>query len=166
MKKNLWFSALFITLFMLFYLVSPVAADDPVLVSDDDVNEIAEQLYCPVCENVPLDVCPTKACIDWRTVIREMLEEGKQNDEIIAHFSSQYGWSVLPMPPRVGLNWLIYILPPAIIMAGGVLLITLIRKGKTQSDQIPVETPSHDSKNLEDYLAIIDQDLKDKENNG
>lgn len=70
------------------------------------------------------------------------------------------------MPPRVGLNWLIYILPPAIIMAGGVLLITLIRKGKTQSDQIPVETPSHDSKNLEDYLAIIDQDLKDKENNG
>ena len=166
MKKRCWFSALFITVVMLFLLASTVAADDPVPVSDDDVNEIAEQLYCPVCENVPLDVCPTKACIDWRTVIREMLEDGRKNDEIIAHFSSQYGWSVLPMPPRVGLNWLIYILPPAIIMGGGVLLITLLRKGKSQSDRIPVKTLPHDSKNLEDYFAIIDQDLKDKENNG
>ena len=34
--------------------------------SDDEVNAIAEQLYCPVCENVPLDVCGTQACADWR----------------------------------------------------------------------------------------------------
>ena len=26
--------------------------------SDDEVNAIARQLYCPVCENTPLDVCP------------------------------------------------------------------------------------------------------------
>ena len=30
--------------------------------TDDAVNKIAKQLYCPVCENTPLDVCPTEAC--------------------------------------------------------------------------------------------------------
>ncbi len=166
MKKWLWLLALTTTVFMLMVLVSPVAADDPVPVSEDDVNEIAEQLYCPVCENVPLDVCPTKACIDWRTVIREMLEDGKSKDEIIAHFSTQYGWSVLPMPPRVGLNWLIYVLPPLIIFFGGIMLIALLRKSKNESRQINADAPSHGSQNFEDYLAIIDRDLKDNENHG
>ena len=45
-------------------------------VTDDQVNAIAQQLYCPVCENVPLDVCPTAACAQWRATIREKLEAG------------------------------------------------------------------------------------------
>ena len=44
--------------------------------SDDDVNRIAHQLYCPVCENVPLDVCGTQACAQWRELIREKLGQG------------------------------------------------------------------------------------------
>ncbi|MFN3309334.1 MAG: hypothetical protein ACK44E_09010, partial [Anaerolineales bacterium] len=35
---------------------------DPNSISDDEVNAIAKYLYCPVCENVPLDVCGTQAC--------------------------------------------------------------------------------------------------------
>lgn len=163
MKKQFWLSALLISALILLIVASPAAADDIVPVNDDDVNEIAELLYCPVCENVPLDVCPTKACTDWRTVIREMLEEGKSKDEIIAFFSAQYGWSVLPMPPRVGLNWLIYILPPVIFVGVILLLVKLLRNGKSEKK---VESFSNGSENLEDYLAIIDQDLKDKENNG
>ena len=41
--------------------------------TDDEVNAIAEQLYCPVCENVPLDVCGTQACADWRDEIRDAI---------------------------------------------------------------------------------------------
>lgn len=26
--------------------------------TDDEVNHIAKQLFCPVCESTPLDVCP------------------------------------------------------------------------------------------------------------
>ena len=46
--------------------------------TDDDVNRIAKQLFCPVCENTPLDVCPTEACRQWRELIRQMLSEGKK----------------------------------------------------------------------------------------
>ena len=34
----------------------------PIPVTDDQVNAIAHDLYCPVCENTPLDVCGTQAC--------------------------------------------------------------------------------------------------------
>ena len=46
--------------------------------TDDDVNKIAKQLYCPVCESTPLDVCPTEACRQWREVIRTMLADGNE----------------------------------------------------------------------------------------
>lgn len=166
MKTKSLLSALLITVLLLLVFVSPTSADDIIPVNEDDVNEIAEKLYCPVCENVPLDVCPTQACADWRTVIREMLEEGKSEDEIIAHFSTQYGWNVLPMPPRVGLNWLIYILPPVIFVGAIVLLVILLRNGKRKTDQITADTASVESKEMKDYLAIIDQDLKDDEKYG
>jgi len=34
--------------------------------SADEVNSIAENMFCPVCENIPLDVCGTEACEMWR----------------------------------------------------------------------------------------------------
>ena len=38
-----------------------------------------------------------------------------------------YGARVLAEPPRTGLNWLIYILPPLIILAGAFLLFRALR---------------------------------------
>ncbi len=63
--------------------------------SDDQVNAIARQLYCPVCENTPLDVCPTTACHQWRELIRQMLGEGKTPEEIKQYFVDYYGARVL-----------------------------------------------------------------------
>ncbi|RPJ20853.1 MAG: hypothetical protein EHM33_27575, partial [Chloroflexi bacterium] len=67
--------------------------------TDDEVNRIAKQLYCPVCESTPLDVCPTEACRQWRDLIRTMLVEGKSEEEIKQYFVAQYGARVLDEPP-------------------------------------------------------------------
>ena len=74
--------------------------------SDDEVNAIARQLFCPICENTPLDVCPTQACHDWRELIRQMLMEGKTPNEIKQYFVDHYGARVLSEPPLAGLSWL------------------------------------------------------------
>ncbi|MBU2610192.1 MAG: cytochrome c-type biogenesis protein CcmH [Chloroflexi bacterium] len=95
--------------------------------SDDEVNAIAKQLYCPVCENTPLDVCPTQACAQWRELIRQMLAEGKSADTINQYFVEQYGARVLAEPPRTGLNWLIYLLPPLAFLAGAYILYRAFR---------------------------------------
>jgi cytochrome c-type biogenesis protein CcmH len=106
--------------------------------SDDQVNAIARQLYCPVCENIPLDVCPTQACAQWRALIRQKLEAGWSEAQIKQYFVEQYGARVLNEPPRQGWNWLIYILPVIFIAGGAYVLFRLFRGG---AQAVPAETP-------------------------
>src|ERR1043166_5120214 len=87
--------------------------------TDDDVNRIAKQLYCPVCENTPLDVCPTDACRQWRELIRTMLAEGKSEGEIKQYFLTKYGARVLNEPPSKRAT---YLIPGVAILFGAALL--------------------------------------------
>lgn len=108
--------------------------------SDDDVNAIAKQLYCPVCENIPLDVCGTQACAQWRELIREKLSEGWSETQIKQYFVAQYGDRVLATPPARGLNWLAYIVPPLAIIAGAIILVRVLRMWKGQTASITSDT--------------------------
>jgi cytochrome c-type biogenesis protein CcmH len=92
MKRQFTFSILAL-LVISFALVTVVSAQevDPGTISDDEVNAIAKQLYCPVCENIPLDVCGTQACAQWRELIRGKLAAGWGEDEIKEYFVLQYG---------------------------------------------------------------------------
>lgn len=127
--------------------------------TDDEVNRIASQLYCPVCENVPLDVCPTQACKQWRDVIRERLSEGWTEDQIKANFVEQYGDRVLATPPAQGLNWLVYIIPPAAFLLGAGVLVIAFRNWRSSSTDLePVQLESDDP-----YVEMLEQELRDRE---
>ena len=52
-------------------------------VSDNAVNAVAEKMYCPVCENIPLDECQTQACVDWKEEIRQQLSEGQSEQAVM-----------------------------------------------------------------------------------
>jgi cytochrome c-type biogenesis protein CcmH len=132
-----------------------VFAQDP-MPSDDEVNRIASQLFCPICDNMPLDVCPLEACQQWRELIREQLAEGWSEGEIKAYFVAQYGDRVLGEPPRTGLNWLLYLAPPAVILIGFVLLFAkMIRQ-----PQVPA---LQESELKDPYLEQVENDLENLE---
>jgi len=101
--------------------------------TDDDVNAIAKQLFCPVCENIPLDTCGTAACEQWRGIIREKLAEGWTEDQIKNYFVNQYGDRVLAEPPAQGFNWFIYIVPAVIFISGGYLFFRGFQSWRQQS---------------------------------
>jgi cytochrome c-type biogenesis protein CcmH len=133
--------------------------------SDDDVNRIAHQLYCPVCENTPLDVCPTEACRQWRDLIRQQLSQGWSEARIKQYFVDQYGARVLAEPPPAGLNWLVYVLPPVIIVAGAVLLLRALRAW-TKPEGTPASKPGDGSESskpdvhMDEYVARLEDELK------
>jgi len=124
----------------------------------DEVNAIAKQLYCPVCENIPLDVCGTVACEQWRGLIREKLVAGWSEDEIKQYFVDQYGDRVLATPPARGLNWLVYVVPPLAILAGVYLLFRAIRGWQQPQQQAPEEVvlPNSD----DEYIRKLEEELK------
>jgi cytochrome c-type biogenesis protein CcmH len=97
-------------------------------ITDDQVNAVAKNLYCPVCENIPLDACGTPACIQWRAEIRAQLEEGKTEDEIIADFVARYGERVVGTPQSPVLRTLSLVTPWIIgVVALVVAAATVIR---------------------------------------
>ena len=124
--------------------------------TDDEVNAVARKLYCPVCESTPLDVCPTDACHDWREQIRSMLAEGKTEEEILKYFEEQFGARVLAEPPKQGFYWLIYLIPPAVILAGAVILFRSMREWTTAKADLAREESSED----DDYIARMEEELK------
>ncbi|MCJ7823481.1 MAG: cytochrome c-type biogenesis protein CcmH [Anaerolineales bacterium] len=127
--------------------------------TDDDVNAIARGLYCPVCENIPLDVCPTQACEQWRATIREKLVLGWSDDQIKDYFADQYGPRVLAEPPAEGFNLLVYILPPVLFIIGGFILYRAVRVWR-------VETPAPEGVSVESddpYIAQLEQELRQRD---
>ena len=156
MKKFLYSFSLAFLLAILFTSVS--FAQDSTPPTDDEVNAIASKLYCPVCESTPLDVCPTDACKDWRELIRTMLSEGKTEAEILKHFEAQYGARVLAEPPKKGFYWLIYLLPPAIILLGAVILFRSMKEWTKPKDDLAITDETAPA--TDDYVARLEEELK------
>ena len=100
--------------------------------TDDDVNRVAKQLYCPVCPNTPLDVCETKACQDWRAQIKDQLAAGWTDDQVIQYFVEQYGERVLAEPRRSGFTSFVWLLPVVSIVIGLVVVAQVLRGWKTK----------------------------------
>ena len=147
-------------------LISSVSAQEPTprpAITDDQVNAIAKQMYCPVCENTPLDVCPTQACIEWRELIRDLLAEGKTEAEIKQYFVDRFGDRVLAAPPARGLNWLVYVIPPIAILAGLLILYSALRSWrKTTSAASPPAggSPQAASKVDDEYTRRLEEELR------
>ena len=156
------FALVLIALTGLFYQTASAQDTTP---TDDDVNAIAKQLYCPVCENTPLDVCPTEACRQWRELIRQMLAEGKTEQEIKDYFVANYGARVLSEPPRTGFNWLVYIIPPVLILVGAVLLFNAFRawtKPKSAEASAGQEKEAGTSSSDDEYVRRLEEELKNR----
>jgi len=126
-------------------------------VSDDEVNQIAKQMFCPVCENVPLDVCPTQACHQWRETIRTLIAEGRTEQEIKDYFVQQYGDRVLAAPPARGFNWLVYVVPPVAVIAGGVALFFAMRRWQRPAKETRAVPPTIED---DDYVRRLEEELK------
>ena len=125
--------------------------------TDDEVNAIAKGLYCPVCENVPLDVCPTLACKQWRDTIREKLALGWDQAQIEQYFVEQYGDRVLATPPARGLNWAVYLIPPAVFLLGGAVLVGAMRAWRRPP---AVSRVGQDPAAEDPYLERLEDELR------
>lgn len=133
--------------------------------SDDQVNAIAKQLYCPVCENTPLDVCPTTACARWRDLIRQQLSAGKTEQEIKDYFVEQYGARVLGTPPPEGINLLVYLGPLVAVVIGIYILYRVYRSWKKtvpESNAAPSSsglTPEQDAAQ-DEYIHRLEDEVR------
>jgi len=143
-------------------LVASVAyaqGDQPYSPTDNDVNRVAKQLYCPVCPNTPLDVCETKACQDWRAQIRDQLSEGWTDQQVIDYFVAQYGERVLAEPQRKGFTSLVWFLPMIVALIGLWIVYEILKNWRKQK---PVVIPTKPLPEIpEAVLKKIERELQE-----
>ncbi len=72
---------------------------------------------CVVCHE-PLGVAQSPEAFQERDYIRQLIAQGKTRKEIENDLVQQYGPAVLSRPPAHGVNLLVYIVPPLVLILG------------------------------------------------
>lgn len=116
------------------------------------VFEIAAQLRCPVCTSESVAESSSPTSLQMRALIQEQLEQGRSEAEILAFFQERYGDWILLEPPKRGIHLLVWILPPAMAVAGLLTLVLLIRRW-TMASKVPIEVDEGDLRRVRQALS-------------
>lgn len=110
-------------LLALLILASPLLADE----MDKKVKEIAHQLRCPTCQGLSVKESEAGLAENMKMKIRQMLEEGKSEQEVLDFFVERYGEWILRSPEMSGFNLLLWGMPGVVVLLGGLIVIYYVK---------------------------------------
>ena len=129
--------------------------------SDTDVIRVAERMYCPVCENIPLDECQTSACLEWKDEIAAQLAAGRTPQEVINSFVARFGDHVVGVPQDPLIRALTFFMPLlATVLALGVGLRAFRRFADSKRLSLDAETAAESERSDASYRRRLEQDLR------
>ena len=111
---------------------------DPAL--EARAREISKAVRCPVCQGESIDDSNAAISRDLRIIIRERLVAGDSNSEVLDFLVARFGEFVLFDPPKSGVNLLLWLAGPAMLLVGGgIAFAALRRKGGRPEDTLTAE---------------------------
>ncbi len=99
---------------------------------------IGKQIRCVVCQGMSAADSPAEMAHAMMTRVRELVVEGKTDDQILDYFAGRYGeWALLEPKPRS--NPLVWVLPGVALLAGFGLIAYVVwgRRGPPASPPPP-----------------------------
>ena len=93
-----------------------------------DPNNIHKNLRCLVCQGQSISDSNSDFAQTIKLVVKDLIKEGKTEEDIYSFMSEKYGeWIVFK--PQLNLhNSLLWILPYFVLIFGGFLIFTLVKK--------------------------------------
>lgn len=134
---------------------------------DQRVYEVASQLKCPVCQNESAADSSASIAQQMRQVVRQQLQEGKSEQQVLRYFADRYGNGILLTPPQQGFNLLAWLMPVIMLLLGMGLVGFVVHdwraqarpqltKTGEQTDEAPLDDPE-----LEAYREQLERELAD-----
>ena len=120
--------------------------------------QVERQLGCPICTNVPLNVCDNQICQQMKGVIHQKLTDGDSPAQIVDYFVARYGDGVLLAPPGSGFNLAVWYGPVLALVVGGVL-IWMILRGSLRRQQVIQDRFAATDVDLDDYRRQVRRDV-------
>jgi cytochrome c-type biogenesis protein CcmH len=105
---------------------APPVASNPAL--EKRVQALTEELRCLVCQNQTIADSHADLAIDLKNQVREKLEQGMSDKDILEYMVDRYGDFVLYRPPVKTTTWLLWFGPFLFLIIGITALMLKLRK--------------------------------------
>jgi len=127
------------------------------------LTDIENDVMCVSCRE-PLALAQSPQAIAERGFISGLIAQGQTKGQIERALVAQYGPAVLAKPPAHGFNLTVYVLPPAVLLGGVVMLAIALprwrRRSQSNGRDHTAETPpalsAADDRRLQEDLARFD----------
>ncbi len=111
-------------------------AEDPAV--EKRMISISEEMRCLVCQNESLAGSRADLAQDLRRELRELIKEGKSDEEIKQFMVSRYGDFVLYRPRLIPTTRLLWAGPFVLLIAGVAALIAYLRRRSRAVTETPL----------------------------
>ena len=134
-------------LLVLLFALPAFSQEKPTL--ERRVNDLAHELRCLVCQNQTIADSNAPLAQDLRNQIREQLQDGKSEREVIDFMVARYGDFVLYRPPFKATTILLWAGPFIFLIAGFWFLLRFLRRRQVPAPQLSAAERSRAAKLLE-----------------
>lgn len=127
------------------------------------VYDVAAQLQCPICQGESAADSPSTLAQQMRGVIRERLQAGQSEQQVIDYFVSTYGEGIRESPPMSGFTLVMWLGPLVMLLVGIWLVTTVARQwraapalaGAGEDAELDNLSPEDEAR----YRALLDAEL-------
>jgi cytochrome c-type biogenesis protein CcmH len=132
------------TLLLLLGLCGPALAVQPdEMLADPQLEAraraLSAELRCMVCQNQSIDDSDAALARDLRILLRERLTKGDSDEQAIDFLVDRYGQFILLKPRFNRETALLWIVPPAVLVIGGLVALVLSRRRKIAGEVRPLD---------------------------
>jgi cytochrome c-type biogenesis protein CcmH len=126
-----------------------ISASDQAL--ERRVTAVSEELRCLVCQNQNIADSHAELAIDLKNQVREKLQQGMSERQVLDYMVHRYGDFVLYRPPVKAATWLLWF-GPFLLLSAGIIMLLLILKRRRPQAQIISELSASDMRRAAQLL--------------
>jgi cytochrome c-type biogenesis protein CcmH len=94
---------------------------------EERAQRVGRQIRCAVCQGMSAADSPAEMAHAMMSRVRELVAQGKTDQEILDHFAERYGEWVL-LEPRPRSNWFVWFFPAFVLFVGGGIVFGRVRR--------------------------------------
>ncbi len=124
---------------------------------EERVMRLGRLLRCPLCQGLSIADSPSSTARAQLDKVRELVAQGKSDQEIFDYFVARYGEFALLQPTASGSNLIVWLGPGVLLVVGFLIILGQVRRTKKGAPAPVGDPPAADEE--DEYLKAVRAEL-------